>query len=118
MLKAGTAARRRSARWESPVEPEALRQAAESFLRELDRRLQLDDPTWVGHCKLLVASESGTGYASVTAAGESPRWAGTLAAATAAEMTIYVALYGWSDEKVARALDGMLAQTPLVSTPS
>ena len=115
MLKAGTAARRQSARWDTPVEPDRLRQGVEAFLRQLDRQLQRDDPTWVGHCKLLVASESGTGYASTAAAGETPRWAGTLGQATTAEMTIYVALYGWSDEKVARALDGLLAQAPIVS---
>lgn len=115
MLKAGTAARRQSARWDTPIEPDMLRQGAEAFLRQLDQRLQVEDPTWVGHCKLLVASESGTGYASATAAGESPRWAGTVGRAKTAEMTIYVALYGWSDEKVAQALDGLLAEAPLVS---
>ena len=117
MLKAGTAARRRSIHRRAPLTAGDIRAEIEHFLRLLDHRLQEHDPAWVGHCKLLVASEHGTAYASLTQANESPRWAGELTASGMAELTIYVALYGWSDADVAAALDGTLAAEPLFDQP-
>ncbi len=117
MLKAGTAARRRSIRWNQAVEAETVRHGVEQLLRELDRRLQERDPNWVGHCKLLVTSGHGTAYASITAAGDQPRWAGAAVATNAVELTIYVALYGWSDGDVALALDSLLEEEPVLAVP-
>ena len=118
MLKAGTAARRISVQWDAPVAPEVVRGEVERWLQQLDRRLQARDATWVGHCKLLIASERNTVYASLTAADDEPRWAGTLGELDAAELTIYVALYSWSDADVAQALDGLLAEEAIFSTAS
>ena len=117
MLKAGTAARRRSIHREAPLTAGDIRVRVEHFLHRLDLRLQEHDPAWVGHCKLLVASDQGTVYASITQAGESPRWSGEPVASQRAELTIYVALYGWSDADVAAALDGTLAAEPLFDQP-
>ena len=114
MLKAGTAARRRSLQWEAPRDGPAIRQGVEAFLHVLDQRLQGHDPTWVGHCKVLVASNGGSAYASMTGAGETARWAGAPTEARAAEATIYVALYNWSDQDVAQALDSVLLDAPLL----
>jgi hypothetical protein len=114
MLKAGTAARRRSLEWEIPRDAATVRQGVESFLHALDRRLQEHDPTWVGHCKVLLTSEGGSAYASMTGAGETARWAGAPVEARAAEATIYVALYNWSDQDVAQALDSVLADAPFL----
>ena len=115
MLKAGTAARRQSLRGGEPLSPDELRRGVEHFLERLDQRLQERDPNWVGHCKLLVAGDGATAYASIAAAGERPRWASELHALDRAELTIYVALYGWSDGDVARALDGALGAEPVLS---
>ena len=116
MLKAGTAARRRSLRWSRAVEPERVRQDVEQLLRELDQKIQERDPTWVGHCKLLLIFAGGSAYASMTAAGDSPRWAGRLQPIAEAELTLYVALYSWTDGDVAQIVDGLLdADSILVS---
>ena len=117
MLKAGTATRRRSIRLDEPLSAEAVRHGVERFLRWLDERLQARDPNWVGHCKLLVASANGAIYASMTAAGDGPRWAGEPAGLAAAELTIYVALYGWSNGDIAAALDGLLEGEPILPRP-
>jgi hypothetical protein len=117
MLKAGTAARRRSIHRRAPLAASDIRAGIEHFLHLIDRRLQELDPTWVGHCKLLVASEHGTAYASLTQANESPRWAGEPMDSGMAELTIYVAIYGWNDAEVAEALDSTLAAEPLFDQP-
>ncbi len=114
MLKAGTAARRRSVQWPEPMNGAAQQSGVERFLDVLDRRLQERDPNWVGHCKLLLTSPDGSAYASMTAAGDRPRWAGRPGASTGAEITIYVAIYGLTDGDVAAALDGVLAAEPLL----
>lgn len=115
MLKAGTAARRRSIRLAQPMAADEVRTEVEYFLTCLDVRLQEEDQTWVGHCKLLVASGDTTAYASLTAAGDTPRWAGQPPAVVSAEITIYVALYSWTDAAVAAAVDGVLETTPLLT---
>ena len=117
MLKAGTAARRQSVRLDEPIAAEAVRRGVERFLRRLDERLQARDPSWVGHCKLLVASADSTAYASTTAAGDKPRWAGAPTGLAAAELTIYVAIYGWSDGDVAEVLHRLLEQEPILTGP-
>ncbi len=117
MLKAGTAARRQSVRLDEPIAADAVRRGVEHFLRRLDEGLQARDPNWVGHCKLLVASADGTAYASMTAAGDEPRWAGVPAGLAAAELTIYVAIYGWSDGEVAEVLHRLLEQEPILTRP-
>ncbi len=117
MLKAGTAARRRSIRPDVPLAAVDARRHVELFLHTVDRRLQERDPSWVGHCKLLVASGESTAYASVTAANDSPRWSGALPEIVAAELTVYLAIYGWSDSQVAEVLDGALAAEPLFDQP-
>ncbi len=114
MLKAGTAARRRSLRFGRTLPAEEVRDAVERFLKQLDARLQERDPTWVGHCKLLVSSGPQIAYASMTAAGDSPRWAGHLAQLETAEITIYVALYSWTDGDVGLTLDALLASQPVL----
>lgn len=111
MLKAGSAARRRSLRWNTPVDPATLRAGVEGFLRALDEHLQERDPAWVGHCKLLVSAEAGAAYASLVAAGDPVRWSGELAATSSAEITIYAAIYGQTDADVARTLDDALDRT-------
>ena len=114
MLKAGTATRRRTVRLDKPIPAEAVRRGIEDFLRQLDERLKAHDPGWVGHCKLLVAATNSMAYASMTAAGDQPRWAGEPAGLTTAELTIYVVLYGWSDGEVAAVLDRLLEAEPIL----
>lgn len=115
MLKAGTAARRRSLRAEAELGAAAIRAGVERFLGALDRRLQQQDPTWVGHCKLLVSVDGQSAYASVTAAGDKPRWAGGPTATRQAEITVYVAIYSWKDADVAAVVDAALAEEPLLT---
>ncbi len=115
MLKAGTAARRRTLRWNEPVDGATLKQGAEHFLRTLDSRLQEQEATWVGHCKLMLVGPEQTAYVSLTAAGDTLRWAGEPVATRSIEMTIYVALYNWTDADVARVLDAVLADEPFVA---
>lgn len=115
MLKAGTAGRRRSLRFGRALSAEEVRDAVERFLKQLDARLQERDPAWVGHCKLLISSGPETAYASITAAGDPARWAGRLSQLETAEITIYVALYGWTDGDVAVAVDEVLASHPVLS---
>ncbi len=114
MLKAGTAARRRSLRFDRCLPAHEVRNGIEQFLKQFDARLQEQDASWVGHCKLLINAGEQSAYASLTAAGDTPRWAGQPPQVEAAEITIYVALYGWVDGDVARALDDLLAAYPLL----
>ena len=114
MLKAGTAARRQSVRLTQRMDGEEVRADVEQFLHTLDARLQQQDATWVGHCKLLITSGDATAYASMTAADDTPRWAGAPVALESAEITLYVALYSWTDADVAAAVDGLLAATPIL----
>ncbi len=117
MLKAGTAARRQSLRGAVPVAAADIQSDVEQFLGALDRRLQERDPQWVGHAKLLVSDGDHTCYASITAAGDQPRWAGVPRPLDTAETTIYVAAYGLSDSDVAAAVDGTLASMPILAFP-
>lgn len=116
MLKAGTAARRRSLRFDRSLPPEEVRDGIEQFLKQFDHKLQEQDPSWVGHCKLLISAGEQSAYASLTAAADIPRWAGhpPRVELEVAEITIYVALYGWVDGDVAQALDGFLAAYPVL----
>jgi hypothetical protein len=117
MLKAGTAARRQSLRGTVPAAAADIRSDVEQFLGALDRRLQEHDPQWVGHAKLLLSDGDHTCYASITAAGDQPRWAGDPRSLDTAETTIYVAAYGLSDSDVAAAVDGTLASVPILAFP-
>ena len=117
MLKAGTAARRQSLRGAGPVAAADIQSDVERFLGALDRRLQEQDPQWVGHAKLLLSDGDHTCYASITAAGDQPRWAGVPRPLDTAETTIYVAAYGLSDSDVAAAVDGTLASMPILAFP-
>ena len=111
MLKAGTAARRQTLHGDGPLAADEVRQGIQEFLRALDAALQQRDPNWVGHAKLLLAQGEATFYASITAAGDQPRWAGTPIDVEHAEATIYVAIYAMNDTEVAAALDATLATT-------
>lgn len=117
MLKAGTAARRRTLEQPASVSPDAVRNGVERFLDLLDRRLQERDPSWVGHCKLLIATGETTVYASITAAGDQPRWAGVPVATRTAEVTLYAAVYGLTDADVALAVDSILDAAPILAEP-
>jgi hypothetical protein len=117
MLKAGTAARRKSLRGDRSLPAAEVRTDVEQFLRALDTQLQQFDPQWVGHAKLLLTQDESTFYASITAADDQPRWAGAPADLTQAEATIYVAIYGQTDADVASAVDHTLAMTPILSFP-
>ena len=117
MLKAGTAARRRTLDQPAALSPDAVRSGAERFLDLLDRRLQERDPSWVGHCKLLISAGGTSAYASITAAGDRPRWAGTPGETRTAEVTLYAAIYGLTDGDVARIVDGALDSQPILAQP-
>lgn len=109
MLKAGTAARRRTQSWETPQAPDEVRQRIEALLRSIDALLQ-QSADWVGHVKILISSGAETSYGSITTAGDTPRWSGTLAEPVSqAELTIYAAIYTLTDAQVAAAVDQALA---------
>ncbi|HEX6289342.1 MAG TPA: hypothetical protein VFZ66_09140 [Herpetosiphonaceae bacterium] len=109
MLKAGTAARRRTYTWE-PARPAAeARQQIEALLHTIDRLLQERNSAWVGHVKILIGSGAEAAYGSITTAADQPRWSGTLAAPIRqAELTIYAAIYTLTDAQVAAAVDEAL----------
>lgn len=110
MLKAGTAARRRTLRWSAAQEPPAITDMIVALLHDIDRRLQQHTTDWVGHVKILISSGDQTMYGSITAADDPPHWAGALlSAADRAEMTVYGAIYTLTDAQVAQAVDGALA---------
>ena len=117
MLKAGTAARRQTLHGDASLTADEIQRNVEQFLHALDSRLQERDPQWVGHAKLLLSGEDHTVYASITAAGDRPRWAGVPQPLKTAEATIYVAAYGLGDSEVAAAVDGVLARTPILAFP-
>lgn len=109
MLKAGTAARRRTQSWETPQPPAEIRQQIETLLRNIDALLQAS-ADWVGHVKILISSGAETSYGSITTAGDTPRWSGTLTAPVSqAELTVYAAIYTLTDAQVAAAVDQALA---------
>jgi hypothetical protein len=114
MLKAGTAARRRSQHWEIAQDPADVRQGIEALLHRIDTLLQQSNAAWVGHVKILISSGSETSYGSITTADDSPRWSGTLATPLSrAELTIYAAIYTLTDAQVAAAVDQALAAADL-----
>lgn len=115
MLKAGTAARRRTLTWPAPQAPESAKAMIVALLHEIDTRLQRSKADWVGHVKILISGGDNTMYGSITTADDQPRWSGALTAAlTKAEMTVYAAIYTLTDPQVAEAVDGALAaDTPV-----
>jgi hypothetical protein len=114
MLKAGTAARRRSQRWQDAQYPQELRHAIEALLRSIDALLQQHSAAWVGHVKILITSGSETAYGSITTADDPPHWSGLLTMPISqAELTIYAAIYTLTDAQVAAAVDGALAAADL-----
>jgi hypothetical protein len=109
MLKAGTAARRRTQTWETAQAPAEVRQQIETLLQSIDTLLQ-QNADWVGHIKILISSGAETSYGSITTAGDTPRWSGTLTAPVSqAELTVYAAIYTLTDAQVAAAVDQALA---------
>lgn len=114
MLKAGTAARRRTPTWATPQPPESVRAQIVVLLRAIDQRLQTDSAGWIGHVKILITGGDATTYGSITAADDEPRWSGVLdAPIDRGELTVYAAIYGLTDAQVAAAVDGALAERPL-----
>jgi hypothetical protein len=109
MLKAGTAARRRTQSWATAQTPETIRRQIETLLHGIDTLLQQHSADWVGHVKILVSSGAETSYSSLTSAGDKPRWSGVLSEPVSqAELTIYAAIYSLSDAQVAAAVDQAL----------
>lgn len=116
MLKAGTAARRRSLAWDEPPTPEVVREQIAVLLDGIGGRLQTVNPHWIGHVKIMVSSDGEATYGSLTAATDRPQWAGALQTTTArAEMTIYAAIYNFTDAQVASAVDETLGANGLTS---
>jgi hypothetical protein len=114
MLKAGTAARRRTLSWETAQPAADVRQQIEVLLHSIDTLLQQQNADWVGHVKILISSGAETSYGSVTSSGDTPRWSGTLSAPVSrAELTIYAAIYSLIDAQVAAAVDQSLAAADL-----
>ena len=116
MLKAGTAARRRTLGWPDPQSPDAVHATIAALLRAIDQRLQPHE--WVGHVKIMLIDGDITIYGSITAAADEPRWSGRLdRSVTHGELTVYAAIYNLSDGEVAQAVDGALAALPADQTP-
>lgn len=114
MLKAGTAARRRTLTWPTAQSPEAIQQQIATLLRAIDQRLQPMQADWVGHVKIMLLTDAETMYGSVTAAADPPRWAGLLhTPVSRGELTVYAAIYSLTDAQVAQAVDGVLATLDL-----
>ena len=110
MLKAGTAARRRTLNWQEPQSPDALREQIAELLAGIGGRLASAHPQWIGHIKVMVTSGPEATYGSLTAATDRPQWAGALESPlTHAEMTVYAAIYSATDAQVAQAVDSALA---------
>jgi hypothetical protein len=119
MLKAGTAARRRTLSWDAAESPEAIQQQITALLHAIDERLQPMHAEWVGHVKIMLINGPETIYGSITAAADQVRWAGKLSAALRqGELTVYAAIYSLSDAQVAQAVDGALTtlagQAPII----
>jgi hypothetical protein len=108
MLKAGTAARRRSLRWNTAQSPDALQGQVAALLTAIDERLRARNDAWIGHVKILISGEQSM-YGSITAAGDPPHWAGKLTAPLdRAEITVYAAIYDLTNDHVADAVDTSL----------
>lgn len=113
MLKAGTAARRRTLIWEHEQRPEAIQQQIVALLRAIDERLQPTQAEWVGHIKIMLINGAETMYGSLTTAGDLPHWSGKLLTPLSrGELTVYAAIYSLSDTQVAQAVDGALTTLP------
>jgi hypothetical protein len=114
MLKAGTAARRRTYTWDTAQQPADVYQQIETLLQAIDQLLQKSSQDWVGHVKILILNGAETAYGSITAAGDPARWSGTLTTPLhQAEVTIYAAIYTLTDAQVAAAVDQGLATADL-----
>jgi hypothetical protein len=110
MLKAGTAARRRTIHWDAPRSPAATREFVSTLLVGVGERLAASSPEWIGHVKIMLTSGSAATYGSLTAATDRPHWAGALTGDIAdVEMTVYAAIYSLTDAQVAQAVDETLA---------
>jgi hypothetical protein len=111
MLKAGTAARRRTLSLAEPQTPDELRERIAALLEDIGARLREFNERWIGHVKIMISSGSESTYGSLTAATDRPHWAGALSSnVTNAELTVYAAIYSVSDAQVAQAVDGALAR--------
>lgn len=116
MLKAGTAARRRTLRWDSAQSPDTVCRQIETLLQSIDTLLQ-QSAEWVGHVKILISTGTETAYGSITTAGDLPRWSGTITTSLSqAELTVYAAIYTLTDAQVAAAVDQALATADLFTT--
>ena len=114
MLKAGTAARRRTLHWAEPRSPQAAREIVGTLLLGIGERLAASNSQWIGHVKIMLSSGAAATYGSLTAATDRPHWAGMLTSDLAdAEMTVYAAIYGLTDAQVALAVDETLAAEAL-----
>ena len=114
MLKAGTAARRRTLQWPEPRSPEQTREQIAGLLVGIGERLAASNPQWIGHVKIMLSGAGEATYGSLTAATDRPHWAGALTQdLSAAEMTVYAAIYSLTDAQVAQAVDETLAAEQL-----
>lgn len=110
MLKAGTAARRRTLILAKPQTPDSMRDRIATLLEDIGGRLREFNERWIGHVKIMISSGNESTYGSLTAASDRPHWAGALTANIEnAELTVYAAIYSLSDAQVAQAVDGGLA---------
>lgn len=115
MLKAGTAARRRSLTWPEALPPEQVSAHVVELLSSINAGLSATQPQWIGHVKILVSDGTAAAYGSLTAASDQPHWAGSLTQPLArAELTVYAAIYGATDAQVARAVDEALSAAVFV----
>lgn len=108
MHSAGNAARR--VRLTTPQPWPALQQLAEALLVAINADLIRSAPHWLGHCKLLVETDRGSAYASLTGADEPISWRGTLTGPFGQiGLTAYGVVYGATDQAVAAAINRALA---------
>jgi hypothetical protein len=109
MLKAGTAARRRTLTLAQPQTPDDMRTRIAALLEDIGGRLREVNAQWIGHVKIMISSGNESTYGSLTAATDRPHWAGALSSTILnAELTVYAAIYSLTDAQVAQAVDGAL----------
>ncbi len=114
MLKAGTAARRRTLTLAEPQTPDDMRDRIAALLEDIGARLREHNERWIGHVKIMISNGNESTYGSLTAATDRPHWAGTLSSNISnAELTVYAAIYSVSDAQVAQAVDGALEDIKL-----
>jgi hypothetical protein len=115
MNEAGSAARKVHLEWTTgPRAWPELRQLAETTLHACAASLARHTSEWLGHLKLLLESEHGAAYCSITGAGERLSWRGALPEpASRVTVTLYGVVWGMSDSAVAAAVDAALAEQSL-----